>query len=88
MILKLVGEISPFDQLIFLMTYLLSIAAATLLRAVAIAAAIDRAIVVRLRLVAKAIAGIAISELGHSFVLFSLDFKDELDYPIILVFSS
>ena len=46
------------------MTYLLAIAAATLLRAVAIAAAIARATVVRLRLVAQAIAGIATSELG------------------------
>ena len=44
MILKLVGEIrkalSPFDWSIFLMTYLLAIAAATLRRAVALAAAI------------------------------------------------
>ena len=63
MILKLVGEIrrafSPFDWSKFLMTYLLAIAAATLLRAVAIAAAIARATVVRLRLVARAIADIA-----------------------------
>ena len=47
------------------MTYLLAIAAATLLRAVAITAAIARATVVRLRLVAQAIAGIATSELGQ-----------------------
>ena len=47
------------------MTYLLAIAAATLLRAVAIAAAIARATVVRLRLVAQAIAGIATRELGQ-----------------------
>ena len=46
------------------MTYLLTIAAATLLRAVAIAADIARARVVRLRLVVQAIAGIPTSELG------------------------
>ena len=71
MILKLVGEIrkafSPFDWPIFLVTYLLAIAAATLHRAVAIAAAIARATVVRLRLVAQALAGIATSELGPCF---------------------
>ena len=70
MILKLVGEIrkafSPFDWSIFLVTYLLAIAAATLLWAVAIAAAIARATVVRLRLVVQATAGIATSELGPS----------------------
>ena len=48
------------------MTCLLAIAAATLLRAVAVAAAIARATVVRLRLVAQAIAGIATSELCRS----------------------
>ena len=41
-----------------------AIAAATLLRAVAIAASIAQATVVRLRLVAQAIAGIATGELG------------------------
>ena len=46
------------------MAYVLAIAAATLLRAVAIAAAIVRAKVVRFRIVAQAIAGIALSELG------------------------
>ena len=51
------------------MTYLLAIAAATLLRAVAIAAAIARATVVQLRLVAKAIAGIATSEFGPGVTL-------------------
>ena len=51
------------------MTYLMAIAAATLLRAVAIAAAIARATVVRLRLVAQAIAGIATSELGPVLLL-------------------
>ena len=50
------------------MTYLLAIAGAMLLRAVAIAAAIARATVVRLRLVAQAIAGIATSELGHGLL--------------------
>ena len=69
MILKLVGEIrkafSPFDWSVFLLTYLLVIAAATLLRAVAIAVAIARATVVRLRLVAQAIAGNATGELGQ-----------------------
>ena len=45
------------------MTYLLALDAATLLRVVAIAAAIARATGVRLRLVAQAIAGIATSEL-------------------------
>ena len=73
MILKLVGEIrkifSPFDWSIFLVTYLLAIAAATLLRAVAVAAALARATVVRLRLVAQAIAGIATSELGPGNLL-------------------
>ena len=68
MILKLVGEIrkafSPFDWSKFLMPYLLAIAAATLLRAVAIAAAIARATIVRLRLVAEAQTGTATSELG------------------------
>ena len=66
--MKLVWEIrkafSPFDWSIFLMTYLLAIATATLLRTVAIAAAIARAAVVRLGLVGQAIAGIATSELG------------------------
>ena len=65
MILKLVGEIrkafSTYDWSIFFVTYLLAIAAATLLRAVA---AIARATVVRLRLVVQAIVGIATSELG------------------------
>ena len=56
---------ASFDWSIFLMTYLLAIAAATLLRTVAIAAAIARATVVRLRLVAQAIAGIAAIELGQ-----------------------
>ena len=60
---------SPFNWSIFLMTYLLAIAAATLLRAVAIAAAIARATVVRLRLVDQAIAGIATSELGLGYVM-------------------
>ena len=46
------------------MAYLLAVAAATLVRAVALAAAIIRATVVRLRLVAQAITGIATSELG------------------------
>ena len=46
------------------MTYLLAIATAMLLREVAIAAAIARATVVPLRLVAQAIADIATSELG------------------------
>ena len=68
-ILKLVGEIrkafSPFDWSIFLMKYLLAIAAATLLRAVATAGAIAQATVIWLRLVAQAIAGIATSELGQ-----------------------
>ena len=54
------------------MTYLLAIAAATLLRAVAIAAAIARATVVRLRLVAQAIAGIATSDLGQGYLIFPL----------------
>ena len=48
------------------MTYLLAIAAATLLRAVAIASAIVRATVVQLRLVAQALAGIGTSELGQA----------------------
>ena len=52
----------------FLVTYLLAIAAAILLRVVAIAAAIARATVVQLRLVAQAIASIATSELGHELV--------------------
>ena len=73
MILKLVGEIrkafSPFDWSIFLLTYLLAIAAVTLLRAVAINAAIARATVVWLRLVAQAIAGIATSELGQGVLM-------------------
>ena len=73
MILKLVGEIrkafSPFDWSIFRMTYLLAISAATLLRTVSIAAAIARATVVRLRLVAQTIAGIATTELGHRTML-------------------
>ena len=47
---------------------LLAIAAATLLRTVSIAAAIARVTVVRLRLVAQAIAGIATSELGPADV--------------------
>ena len=49
------------------MTYLLAIAAATLLRAVAIAATVARATVVWLRLLAQATAGIATSELGLGF---------------------
>ena len=73
-LLKLVGEIrktySPFDWSIFLMTYLLAIATAKLLRTVAMAAAIARATVVRLRLVAQAIAGIATSELGPCLLIF------------------
>ena len=68
MILKQVGEIRkaflPFDWSIFLVPYLLAIAAATLLRAVAIAAAIARATVVQMMLVAQAIDGIATSKLG------------------------
>ena len=69
LIKKIVGEIrkafSPFDWSIFLVTYLLAIAAAMLFRAVAIA----RATVVRFRLVAQAIAGIATTELGQCFFL-------------------
>ena len=55
---------SPFDWSIFLMTYLLAITTATLLRAVAIAAAMARATVVLLKLVAQAISGMVSSELG------------------------
>ena len=51
------------------MTYLLAIAAATFLRTVAIAATIARATVVRLRLVAQAIAGFATGELGLEYRL-------------------
>ena len=66
------------------MTYLLAIAAVRLLRAVAIAAAIDRATVVRLRLVAQAIAGIATSELGPGIILSIINTGIEIGYSIIL----